>query len=46
MLLLPRVQAAFRHEQTDSSIFREMGSLGMLGPTIPENYGGAGFSYV
>nr|WP_298726754.1 acyl-CoA dehydrogenase [uncultured Steroidobacter sp.] len=44
--LLPRVQQAFRHEQTDKSIFREMGELGLLGPTIPEQYGGAGLNYV
>src|ERR1051325_250029 len=44
--LLPRVQEAFRHEKTDASIFREMGSLGLLGPTIPEQYGGAGLNYV
>ncbi|NNG76535.1 acyl-CoA dehydrogenase, partial [Acinetobacter sp. ANC 4277] len=40
--LLPRVLEQFRHEQTDASIFREMGELGLLGPTIPEQYGGAG----
>jgi glutaryl-CoA dehydrogenase len=44
--LAPRVLEAFRHEKTDPSIFREMGSLGLLGPTIPETYGGAGLSYV
>jgi glutaryl-CoA dehydrogenase len=44
--LLPRVQAAFRHERTDPAIFREMGELGLLGPTIPEAYGGAGLNYV
>src|SRR3954464_13120548 len=44
--LAPRVLAAFRHEQTDPSIFREMGELGLLGPTIPETYGGAGLNYV
>src|SRR4051812_29516942 len=44
--LLPRVQEAFRHEKTDASIFREMGELGLLGPTIPEQYGGAGLNYV
>ena len=36
----------FRHETTDPSIFREMGELGLLGPTIPEQYGGAGLNYV
>ena len=44
--LMPRVQQAFRHEQTDLSIFREMGELGLLGPTIPSEYGGAGLNYV
>jgi len=44
--LLPRVTQAFRHEKTDVAIFREMGELGLLGPTIPEAYGGAGLSYV
>ena len=44
--LAPRVLEAFRHEQTDTTIFREMGELGMLGPTIPDSYGGAGLNYV
>jgi len=44
--LLPRVQEAFRHERTDRAIFTEMGELGLLGPTIPEEYGGAGMNYV
>lgn len=44
--LLPRVQEAFRYEKTDVSIFREMGELGLLGPTIAEEYGGAGLNYV
>ena len=44
--LLPRVQLAFRNETTDASIFREMGDLGLLGATIPEQYGGAGLNYV
>src|SRR5574340_437249 len=44
--LLPRVQEAFRHERTDLGVFREMGDLGLLGPTIPEAYGGAGLNYV
>jgi glutaryl-CoA dehydrogenase len=42
----PRVLEAFRHEKTDPAIFREMGALGLLGPTIPEAYGGAGMNYV
>src|SRR5947199_7757386 len=44
--LAPRVLEAFRHESTDPAIFREMGELGLLGPTIPEQYGGAGMNYV
>ena len=43
--LLPRVQEAFRHESTDPTIFREMGELGLLGPTIPTEYGGSGLNY-
>ena len=44
--LAPRVLEMFRHEKTDVSIFREMGELGLLGPTIPTQYGGAGLNYV
>ncbi|MBB4566318.1 acyl-CoA dehydrogenase [Rhizobium leucaenae] len=44
--LAPRVLEAFRHEKTDPSIFREMGELGLLGPTIAPEYGGAGLGYV
>ncbi|MDQ9021299.1 acyl-CoA dehydrogenase [Acinetobacter sichuanensis] len=44
--LKPRVLENFRHEKTDSTIFREMGELGLLGPTIPAEYGGAGLNYV
>jgi glutaryl-CoA dehydrogenase len=44
--LLPRVTEAFRHEKTDVGIFKEMGDLGLLGVTIPEQYGGAGLNYV
>lgn len=44
--LSPRVLEAFRHEKTDPAIFREMGELGLLGPTIAPEYGGAGLGYV
>ncbi|HMS07183.1 MAG TPA: acyl-CoA dehydrogenase [Burkholderiaceae bacterium] len=44
--LLPRVQRAFREETTDPAIFREMGELGLLGPTIPAAYGGPELNYV
>lgn len=44
--LMPRVLEAFRNERTDPEIFREMGALGLLGATIPEDYGGAGLGYV
>ena len=44
--LAPRVVQAFRNETTDASIFREMGERGLLGATIPEQYGGAGLNYV
>lgn len=44
--LAPRVVQAFRNEYTDVAIFKEMGDLGLLGPTIPEEYGGAGLNYV
>jgi glutaryl-CoA dehydrogenase len=44
--LAPRVLEAFRTETTDPAIFREMGELGLLGATIPEQYGGAGLNYV
>ena len=42
----PRVLNAFRNEQTDPAIFSEMGELGLLGATIPAEYGGAGLNYV
>lgn len=43
--LLPRVKESFRNEQTDPSIFREMGELGLLGSTI-DGYGCPGVDYV
>ncbi|AWM88527.1 acyl-CoA dehydrogenase [Microvirga sp. 17 mud 1-3] len=44
--LLPRVIEAYREERTDRAIFNEMGELGLLGVTLPEDYGCAGASYV
>ena len=44
--LAPRILEAFRHEKTDPAIFREMGAIGLLGPTIPTEYGGPGLNYV
>ena len=44
--LRPRIVEAYRTESTDRSIFNEMGELGLLGLTIPEEYGCAGASYV
>ena len=44
--LMPRILEAFRHESSDASLFPEMGALGLLGPTIPAEYGGAGLNYV
>ena len=44
--LQSRILQAYRKEETDPAIFREMGELGLLGVTIPEEYGGAGAGYV
>ncbi|NHB76919.1 acyl-CoA dehydrogenase [Rhodobacter calidifons] len=44
--LQPRVVAAYREEMADPSIFREMGEMGLLGVTVPEEYGGLGATYV
>ncbi|MCK0105052.1 acyl-CoA dehydrogenase [Marinobacter sp. S0848L] len=44
--LRPRVVDAFRNEHTDPEIFREMGTSGLLGATIPVQYGGSGLNYV
>jgi len=43
--LFPRVLKAFREESYDPAVLPEMGALGLLGATIPEEYGGAGLSY-
>lgn len=44
--LAPRVTAAWRDEATDPAIFPEMGRMGLLGITVPEEYGGLGAGYV
>ena len=44
--LLPRVVDAYANETFDRSLFNEMGELGLLGVTLPEEYGCAGASYV
>ncbi|EPX83340.1 Acyl-CoA dehydrogenase [Rubellimicrobium thermophilum DSM 16684] len=44
--LAPRIRDAYREEHTDPGIFREMGGGRLLGPTIPEDYGGLGAGYV
>ena len=44
--LLPRVVSAFAEERFDREIMTEMGELGLLGVTLPEEYGGAGASHV
>jgi glutaryl-CoA dehydrogenase len=44
--LQPRVTEAYLNENFDREILREMGSLGLLGATIPEEFGGAGLGYV
>ncbi len=44
--LMPRILAANRHERFDRDIYYEMAELGMLGATLPEEYGGAGLNYV
>jgi glutaryl-CoA dehydrogenase len=44
--LLPRVVSAFAEERFDREIMTELGSLGFLGPTLPEEYGGSGASHV
>jgi len=44
--LMPRIVEAHRHERFDRAILSEMGALGLLGPTLPEAYGGANVNYV
>ncbi|HGG65755.1 MAG TPA: acyl-CoA dehydrogenase, partial [Rhodobacteraceae bacterium] len=45
-VLQPRVIEAYANETTDPDIFREMGEAGLLGTTVPEEYGGLGANYV
>ena len=44
--LQPRVIEAYANETMETKIFREMGEMGLLGVTVPEEYGGLGASYV
>ncbi|UVK40814.1 acyl-CoA dehydrogenase [Mesorhizobium sp. AR10] len=44
--LAPKIEEAYLEEKTDAGIFREMGDAGLLGITIPEEYGGLGANYV
>src|SRR5690349_2033533 len=44
--LFPRVLSAYREERFDRAIMSEMGALGLLGATLPEEYGGSGFGPV
>ena len=44
--LFPRIKSAWKNETTDKSIFHEMGELGLLGCTLPEEYGGINANYV
>ena len=41
---MPRIVAAYRDETYDAQMLPEMGKLGLLGPTVPEEYGGAGLA--
>ena len=45
-VLMPRVIQDFREESFDPGVMREMGQLGLLGPTIPQEFGGAGLGHV
>jgi glutaryl-CoA dehydrogenase len=45
-VLLPRVTDDYLEERFDRGVMRQMGALGLLGPTIPQDYGGAGLGYV
>jgi glutaryl-CoA dehydrogenase len=45
-VLQPRIIDAYREERADPGVFAEMGEMGLLGTTIPEEYGGLGANYV
>ena len=45
-ILQPKVIAAYREEKSDPEVFAQMGEMGLLGTTIPEEYGGLGAGYV
>ena len=45
-VLLPRVIDDFREERFDPAVMQQMGQLGLLGPTLPAEYGGAGVNHV
>jgi glutaryl-CoA dehydrogenase len=44
--LMPRVLTAYREERFDREIVNEMGALGFLGATLPDQYGGSGMGHV
>ncbi len=44
--LAPRTRDAFRQETTDPAVYRLLGDMGLLGATLPPQYGGAGLNYV
>lgn len=44
--LQPRIIEAYAHETCEPGIFAEMGGMGLLGITLPQEYGGLGASYV
>src|SRR5437764_7691582 len=44
--LFPQILQAYREERFDRDVINQMGALGLLGPTIPQEYGGAGLGYV
>ena len=45
-ILIPRVVSDYRDESFDPAVLKQMGAVGLLGPTIPEEYGGAGVNHV